>query len=105
MSPVLYRPHRGALDDSLREVVEINDLPQLVRHLRRSVRWYPEDKLPTEENTVVKPYGPDDRTGMSEWKATWIVLVNGSAWGFTNGPLGDVAPALVPDHRKDEQDQ
>ena len=43
----LYRPHRGWLDDSMREVVEVNDLPQLVRHMRREVeRWYPKDQLP-----------------------------------------------------------
>jgi hypothetical protein len=93
---VLYRPHRGSLDDSMREVIEVNDFPQLVRHLRRGVeRWYPPDKLPTEENTTIERYGdgPDPRIG---WDETWIVLVNGNAWGFTNGPLGDVTSAGPP---------
>ena len=66
------------------EVVEVNDLPQLVRHMRRGVEaWYPKDELPTLSTTVVEPYGFDDRIG---WD-THIVLVKGQAWGFTDGPL------------------
>lgn len=105
LMPVLYRPHRGTIEEAMREVVEVNDLPQLVRHMRRGVeRWYPTDKMPTEANTKVEEYyhKRDERIG---WEQTWIVLVDGNAWGFTDGPLGEVAPALVPDHRQDEQDQ
>jgi hypothetical protein len=80
----LFRPHRGLLADSMAEVVEVNDLAQLVRHMRRGVEsWYPKDELPTLANTYVVPYGPDSRIG---WN-TYIVLVKGQAWGFTNGPL------------------
>jgi hypothetical protein len=82
--PVLYRPHRGSLDDSMREVVEVNDFPQLVRHLRRGVEsWYPKDELPTEENTRLEPYGFDKRIN---WE-TYLVTVDAKAWGYTNGPL------------------
>ena len=82
--PVLYRPHRGGLDDSMREVVEVNDLPQLVRHMRREVEsWYPEDELPTEGNTKLEPYAYDPRI---KWD-TYLVTVKGQAWGYTNGPL------------------
>ncbi len=81
---VLYRPHRGSLSDSMREVVEVSDLPQLVRAMRREVeRWYPIDELPTLEATKLEPYGFDDRIG---WD-TYLVTVNGQAWGYTNGPL------------------
>jgi hypothetical protein len=80
--PVLYRPHRGSLADSMREVVEVNDFPQLVRHMRREVEsWYPEDQLPTEESTKLEPYGFDRRIG---WE-TFLVTVDGQAWGYTNG--------------------
>ena len=98
MSPVLYRPHRGSLADSMREMVEVNDLSQLVRHMRREVeRWYPGDELPTEENTKLEHYWYDDRIG---WD-TWMVLVKGQAWGFTNGPLEDgVTPAIVAEPRQ-----
>jgi len=78
----LYRPHRGSLNDSLTEVVEVNDFPQLVRHMRREVeRWYPIDQLPTLENTKLEHYGYDERIG---WD-TYLVTVNGQAWGYTNG--------------------
>jgi hypothetical protein len=80
----LYRPHRGSLADAMREVVEVNDFAQLVRHMRRGVEsWYPPAAMPTMENTTIEPYGFDDRIG---WD-THIVLVKGEAWGFTNGAL------------------
>lgn len=106
MSPVLYRPHRGGLDESMREVVEVNDLPQLVRHMRREVEsWYPKDELPTEENTKLEPYAYDPRI---KWD-TYLVTVKGQAWGYTNGPLADnVRPPIVPkvgQHGEDEHDQ
>lgn len=79
-----YRPHRELLDESMREVIEIATLDELVRHMRGSVQdWYPPDLLPTIENVAVKPYTYDDRIG---WN-TYIVTVNGQAWGFTDGPL------------------
>jgi hypothetical protein len=80
----LYRPHRGSLADSMSEVVEVNDLPQLVRHMRREIEsWYPEDELPTLENTKLEPYCYDGRI---RWN-TYLVTVKGQAWGYTNGPL------------------
>jgi hypothetical protein len=84
MSAVLYRPHRGSLNDSLTEVVEVNNFAQLVRHMRREVEsWYPKDKLPTVENTKLEPYAYDPRIG---WD-TYLVTVDGQAWGYTNGIL------------------
>lgn len=80
----LYRPHRGTLADSMREVIEVADLAMLVRQMCRSVEsWYPPEELPTIETTRVEPYMFDDRIG---WD-THIVTVKGSAWGFTDGPL------------------
>lgn len=68
----------------MREVVEVNDFAQLVRHMRREVEsWYPEDQLPTEENTKLEPYWFDTRIG---WN-TYLVTVDGHAWGYTNGRI------------------
>jgi len=79
-----YRPHRGTLADAMAEVVEVADLPALVEHMRKSVQdWYPPEELPTIKTTTVKPYAYDDRI---RWN-TYIVMVNGSVWGFTDGPL------------------
>lgn len=79
---ILYRPHRGGLSESMREVRTIKTFPELVRAMRAEVeRWYPIDELPTEENTKLEPYGYDDRIG---WQ-TYLVTVNGYAWGYTDG--------------------
>lgn len=80
----LYRPHCGLLDESMEEVAEVKDFADLVRHIRaKCPGFYPDDERPTTDNTEVKPYGRDDRIA---WD-TYIVVVNGNAWGFTNGPL------------------
>lgn len=80
---IKYRPHRHSLEDSMREMREVDSFAELVRCMRSEVQsWYPPDQLPTEDNTAVKPYGRDDRIG---WD-TYIVTVNGHAWGFTDGP-------------------
>lgn len=98
--PVLYRPHRGGLDESMREVVEVNDFPQLVRHLRRGVvSYYPRDLMPTEENTKLEPYGFDDRIG---WH-TFLVTVDGKAWGYTNGTFVG-GPPIIPDPPQNKED-
>jgi N6-adenosine-specific RNA methylase IME4 len=79
-----YRPHRGMLADAMREVHEVKSFGELIRVMRAEVEsWYPPDKLPTEANTKVEYYGRDDRIG---WD-TYIVTVDGQAWGFTDGPV------------------
>jgi hypothetical protein len=66
------------------EVVEVADLAALVAHMRKSVEsWYPPQELPTVETTEVKPYWYDERI---KWD-THVVLVKGSVWGFTDGPM------------------
>lgn len=80
---IKYRPHRHLLADSMHEMREVDSFAELVRCMRSEVQsWYPADQLPTEDNTAVKPYCRDDRIG---WD-TYIVTVNGQAWGFTDGP-------------------
>jgi hypothetical protein len=81
-----YRPHGMSLTlaDAMAQVIEVASLDELVRRMRERVQdWYPIDQLPTIDNIKVEPYGFDDRIG---WD-TYIVTVNGSAWGFTDGPL------------------
>jgi hypothetical protein len=77
-----YRPHRGSLN--MHEVIEIESRAQLVEHMRKSAPdWYPRDELPTLQNTKIEPYFYDDRI---KWD-THLVTVNGSPWGYTDGPL------------------
>lgn len=81
----LYRPHRGMLADAMMEVVEVADLSELVDHMRASTKIGREEDMPTLDNIKVEKYGTgiDTRIG---WD-TYIVLVGGSVWGFTNGPM------------------
>lgn len=66
------------------EIVNVDGFADLVRHMRETCpSFYPADKMPTEKNTEVKPYCYDARIG---WD-TYIVTVDGHAWGFTNGAL------------------
>lgn len=84
MTIIKYRPHRQLLADSMAEVSEVTSLDELVRRMCDPIKhWYPADKLPTVHNVKVEPYGFDERIG---WN-TYIVTVDGEAWGFTDGPL------------------
>ena len=73
MSGCKYRPHRGGLEESMREAVLVEDFAALAKHLSA-----------TETDRVeVAPYGFDSRTG---WD-THLVTVNGRPVGFTDGPI------------------
>lgn len=68
-----YRDHRGGLDESMQTVREIEPtIDALAVTL----------KVPPSTITVEKYGGYDNRIG---WD-TYIVCVNGSARGFTDGP-------------------
>lgn len=86
-----YRPHREFLDESMREVSVVANFSELVALMRSACRGWPANKMPTEDNTKIEPYGRgiDSRTG---WN-THIVTVDGAAWGFTDGPLNPTTDA------------
>lgn len=67
-----FRPHRGTLEEAMKEVVE---LPAT----KRALAAYLEEPL---ELLQVKHYMQDDRIG---WD-TYIVTINDQAVGFTDGP-------------------
>lgn len=66
---MLYRPHRETLDDSMKEVVEVNDLVQL------------EKLMPINGVITFSHVGYDDRVG---WD-TYYVCVDGKVVGMSNG--------------------
>jgi hypothetical protein len=79
-----YRPHRGGLAESMAEVIDVKTLDELITAMSRGLlNWYPKNKLPTAANVTIEPYCKDERIG---WD-TYIVCVDGQAWGFTDGPL------------------
>jgi len=69
----LYRDHRGMLDESMETIEEMESHADLVRHV---------ESLYGSGDIEVKHYAQDDRIG---WD-TYIVIHNGRAVGFTNGP-------------------
>lgn len=68
-----FRPHRGSLDNSMREMAQFKTAEDLRLFLN-------------DPKAVIKPYYMtlDDRIG---WPETWIVIA-GDGWvhGFTDGP-------------------
>lgn len=72
----LFRPHRRYLYEAMREVIEVNSLADLAKHLMKT-------REPLGVVKVEKYGGIDERIG---WD-TYIVTINGDACGFTNGPL------------------
>ena len=71
-----YRPHRGSLKDSMREVVELPSIDALKEHLR--LMGWPDGVV------LIEKYGGfDDRIG---WD-TYIVTIDGEAVGFTDSEL------------------
>ncbi len=90
---VLYRPHRGSLQDALALVRTVNDHADLVDQLRLERVGWPDAAEVTRESVDVVPYCYDPRI---EWD-TWLVRVNGHVAGFTNGPL-------EKDQDKDEEE-
>lgn len=83
----LFRPHRGGLEEAMKEVVDLPDFAALVAHLNTihgSLNAHFGVPPYKPEQVKVEPYGGfDKRIG---WQ-TYIVTVDGQAVGFTNGPM------------------
>ena len=74
----LYRPHRGGLEEAMKEVVELSSWQALVEHVKQM--WPVKDD---GSNLVVKWAIFDDRI---EWD-TYMVTVDGNIIGWTNAPV------------------
>ncbi len=81
------RMHRGAYDESMRSVTLIDATQAAVqRHIDTHPTFADARTISgTRDAPVVKKYGRhlDPRNG---WD-THIILVDGTPWGFTSGPL------------------
>jgi len=82
-----FRYHRGSLCEAMKTECEVADMDELLEVLNASpmvARGYMPRILRYE--VLVKPYHmkPDDRI---DWDETWIVTVDGSVWGFTDGAV------------------
>ena len=79
---ILYRPHRGSLKDSMKLVVEVEDMKSLVKEIQFDHITI-DDKYINENTVHIQPYEIlDSRTN---WN-THVVTIDGyGAVGFTNG--------------------
>jgi hypothetical protein len=76
------RIHTGGLAESIRTVATIEPTKEAIAQYLRD-RWGGLGYDIYSENIRVEPYGFDKRIG---WD-TYIVLLDGHASAFTNGPL------------------
>ena len=72
MTTFRFRPQRGGLEESMKEVKTFDSKLELAKHL--GVCYF---------SVEAEAYGYDPRI---EWN-TWIVLVDGQAVGFTDGGI------------------
>lgn len=84
MGKKLFRPHRGQLDDAMKEVEEVNDWNGLVEVVRKGYSGLLKPEEITRERLTVKPYGYDARI---QWDTHIVNLENVGVVGFTNFPL------------------
>lgn len=75
-----YRPHRGSLDASMKEAVEVDGFAGLLAHLEKTHSAY---APPFDASKIrIKPYsGADKRIG---WASTCIVVDDRGPLGFTD---------------------
>jgi hypothetical protein len=80
---MLYRHHRGSLDDSMATACEVTDFKHLVEIIHKDREGWSDQPEVTPETVRLEPLGYDKRI---DWD-TYIVTVNGNAVGYTNGDL------------------
>jgi hypothetical protein len=79
MKPILVRPHRGSLADSMKLVQSINNEQDLLKLIRGDCGYGS-----TKARAIrFSHYGRDFRTG---WD-TYLITVRGYVWGFANGRI------------------
>ena len=76
-----FRPHRGGLEESMAEVMEVNSIQDIVDYVEKTTP-IPNIKF----NIKVRKYGYDARI---KWD-TYIVTDQFGVIGFTDGPIGPI---------------
>ncbi len=78
---ILFRPHRGSLQESMDAVVEVESFSALINMIKSDLSQYGHD-LEINENTVsVREYHYDRRNG---WDTHIVSLERYGVFGFTN---------------------
>lgn len=88
-----FRPVRGGLATSMRELKEWNTVDELILAV---LDTNPSVKYITTEKIKVEPYAPwtwpDKRIN---WEQTYLVTVDGNPVGFADGHIPGKAPAFL----------
>ena len=81
-----FRPVRGGLDTSMKELREVNNICDLMLAILDTNKGFITSLF--ESDIKVEAYGPwtwpDRRIG---WEKTFLVTVKGNPVGYTDGPL------------------
>jgi hypothetical protein len=86
---MIFREHRGSLNDSMKTRVVLPDRATLIEHCRQVLSCWPTAPKVDDSTLWVHIYTdlPDDRTG---WIKTYMVGVYGyGVVGFTDGPADE----------------
>ena len=84
MSKILYRPHRGGLDDAMRELREFNSIEEMLDYVYKEELFGDEKSI---EDIVYEEYGSDSSDYRIGWKTTYIVCSKDRK-GFPRGGCG-----------------
>ena len=80
---MLFRHHRGSLDEAMRTVVEIPSKKALLREIKSHLSPHDSLKIDNVDDISFKHVGWDDRI---KWD-TYYVIVDGQVLGMSNGTL------------------
>lgn len=85
-----FRPVRGGLDTSMKELREVNNITDLMLAILDTNKFFITALF--ESDIKIEAYGPwawpDSRIG---WDQTYLVTVKGvGPVGYTNGPLEEI---------------
>lgn len=77
---MLFREHKGDLDESMQTVFEFNTIIELVEHMSNLL--FPFGMTVTSDMVSITPYIYDHRIG---WNTYIVVVKDYGAIGFANG--------------------
>ena len=84
---ILFRPHRGSLDEAMKEVVKIDSFEVLLNKVITELAIFPHNLEINKNTLTIKAY-PDEDSNHDKrigWD-TYIVFLRGyGVIGFTNG--------------------
>ena len=79
---LMFRPHRGSLDDSMSDIVELPDMDALIQMIEEYLSPYKHGLVINRDTVKVEKYYYDERI---KWDTHIVSLENYGVIGFLNG--------------------